>query len=74
MVHNALTSTGLIDQGFTGEIIVRIFNHHTEDYVFEAGKAVSQIAVLPVLFPSYRQVDAIEGGERGDAGYGSTGR
>lgn len=74
MVLNALTSTGLIDQGFTGEIRVRVFNGGDEDYHFAAGEKVTQVAVLPVLYPTYEQVERIEGGERGDDGYGSTGR
>lgn len=74
MVHNALTSTGLIDQGFTGQIILRVFNLSDEDYVFAAGDKVSQVALLPVLYPRYRHVGQIEGGDRGDEGYGSTGR
>ena len=74
MVHNALTSTGLIDQGFTGKIIIRVFNDSPDWYTFRAGDAVSQMVVFPVLFPTYERSDSIEGGERGDDGYGSTGR
>lgn len=74
MVHNALTSTGLIDQGFTGEIIIRVFNDSSDWHTFHAGEKVSQVAVLPVCYPTYVLADSIEGGERGDAGYGSTGR
>lgn len=74
MVFNALTSTGLIDQGYTDEIHIRVFNDGDEDYHFAAGEMVSQVVVLPVLYPTYVQVERIEGGERGDNGLGSTGR
>lgn len=73
-VLNALTSTGLIDLGFTGEIRVRVYNDGDDWYHFHAGDAVTQMVVFPVLFPSYEEADEIEGGERGDDGYGSTGR
>ena len=74
MVHNAITSTGLIDEGFTGEIVIRVFNDSSDWYAFEEGDAVSQVAVLPVCYPTYRYASKIRGGERGDNGYGSTGR
>lgn len=68
------TSTGLIDEGYTGRVLVRVYNHSDHDRHFDAGDKVSQIVVLPVLYPTYVEVDEITGGERGDAGYGSTGR
>lgn len=74
MVHNALTSTGLVDEGFTGEIVIRVFNDSSDWYTFHAGDKVSQIAVLPVCYPTYAYASEISGGERGDDGYGSTGR
>lgn len=74
MVHNALTSTGLIDEGFTGEIVLRIFNDGPDWHTFRAGDKVSQVAVLPVLYPTYELVDELRGGDRGENGYGSTGR
>jgi dUTP pyrophosphatase len=73
-VRNCITSTGLIDQGYTGEIRVRIYNHGNYDYTFEAGDKVTQLCVSAVCYPTYKQVDEIRGGARGDAGYGSTGR
>ena len=33
---------------------------------------ISQLVVLPVLYPEMEQVDEISGGPRGDAGFGST--
>lgn len=73
-VRNAMTSTGLIDEGYTGRILVRVYNDSNRDYHFEAGDKVSQLVVLPVIYASYESADEIEGGERGEAGYGSTGR
>ena len=74
MIFNALTSTGLIDEGFTGEIILRVFNNGPDWYTFRAGDSVSQVAVIPVLYPTYELADELRGGDRGDNGYGSTGR
>ena len=53
MVHNAITSTGLIDEGFTGEIVIRVFNDSSDWHTFLAGDKVSQVAVLPVCYQTY---------------------
>lgn len=73
-VVHALTSTGLIDQGYSGPMRVRIYNDGPDWYLFRAGDKVTQIVLLPVLYPTWRGCAAVEGGERGDAGFGSTGR
>lgn len=73
-VRHGMTSTGLIDEGFTGSIITRIYNDSDSDWTFEAGDKVTQLVVIPVRYVSIEIVQEISGGERGDAGYGSTGR
>ena len=73
-VRSCLATEGVVDQGYKGSILVRLYNFGQYDYRFEAGDKVTQLVILPVLFPSYAQVDEIEGGARGDAGFGSSGR
>lgn len=73
-VRHDVTSTGLIDEGFTGEILVRLHNHGDEDYHLSAGDKVSQMLVLPYAETQFVEVDHLDESERGDAGYGSTGR
>lgn len=70
---NDIISEGLIDEGFSGTIKVKLYNLGDRDYQFHAGDKISQIVVSPVLYPTYEQVTAVQGGTRGDAGYGSTG-
>ena len=73
-INHCIITTGLVDEGFSGTIRVRLANLGDEDYTFAAGEKVTQLCVSPVLYPTYRQADEIKGGERGNAGYGSTGR
>ena len=73
-VRHGIVTTGLIDEGFTGRILVRVYNLSDEDYTFDAGDKVTQVCLSPVLYPIYTLVERVEGGERGDGGYGSTGR
>lgn len=73
-VMHGITSTGLIDEGYTGTILVRLYNHSDEDYSFNEGDKVTQLVVIPVRYEPVEIVPEISGGERGDNGYGSTGR
>lgn len=73
-VKHDITSTGLIDEEYTGSIVVKIYNHGGEDYVFEAGDRVTQLVVLPVVCEPLEQTAAFNRTERGDNGFGSTGR
>lgn len=69
-----ITSTGLIDEGYTGSIVVKLYNHGGEDHEFEAGDRVTQLVVIPVVCEPLEQVSEFSQSERGDAGFGSTGR
>ena len=73
-VNKGLTSTGLIDEGFTGEIKVKLYNHTNEDYLVAQGDKITQLVLIPVSYARVEVVNEIDGGERGDNGYGSTGR
>lgn len=73
-IKYGITTTGVVDEGFTGEVIVKLFNHGPQTVDFAAGDKIAQLVIMPVLYPEFEQVDEILGGERGDDGYGSTGR
>lgn len=73
-VKHGITSAGLVDDGYTGTILVRLYNHSDEDYEFAAGDKVTQLVVMRVRYEPVEIVDSINGGERGDGGFGSTGR
>lgn len=69
-----ITSEGVIDEGYSGELVVKLYNHSSNTFHIKRGDKISQLVILPVLRPTPVQVDKIEGGERGDSGFGSTGR
>jgi dUTP pyrophosphatase len=73
-VKRDITSTGLIDEGYTGTINVKVYNHGYEPYTFKAGEKVSQLLVFPVLYPTLEIVDELSESPRGENGYGSTGQ
>lgn len=73
-VRHGITSEGVIDSGYTGSIRVKLYNHSDRDYTVHKGDKITQLIILPVMLDSIEIVDEIRGYERGDNGFGSTGR
>lgn len=73
-VKHGITSTGLIDASYTGAIIAKLYNNSDEDYTVELGDKITQIVLLPFAAPKLVQVGSLDKTERGDEGFGSTGR
>lgn len=73
-VKHGITSEGVIDVGYTGSIRVKLYNHSGYDYTVNAGDKISQLVILPILTPDLELVDRLEERERGDNGFGSSGR
>lgn len=73
-IRHGITSTGLIDEGYTGSIIVGLHNQSRHEVRIRRGDKISQLVVVPCLYEPVEIVDEIDGGERGDQGFGSTGR
>lgn len=74
MRKQGLTCRGTIDCGYTGSIGAVIFNHSDEDAFIPAGSKITQLVIVPCIVPPVKVVDALEETERGDDGFGSTGR
>lgn len=65
---------GLIDSGYRGEVEVLLINHGSEPVVFHKGDRIAQLVIVAVPTVEFREVDALEESERGEDGFGSTGR
>lgn len=73
-IHHNITSDGTIDVGYTGSIRVKLYNHGSVAYAVNRGDKISQLVILPILTPELELVDSLAKTERGDGGFGSTGR
>ena len=73
-VKHGITSEGVIDSGYTGSICVKLYNHSVVDYTVEAGDKISQLVILPILTDTLELVDSLTETERGNNGFGSTGK
>lgn len=71
-----LNTPGTIDQGYTGEIQVIVFNTNNTTVTIPKGMKVGQGVLCPVIqgkYVEFEQVDNIGEKDRGDNGFGSTG-
>ena len=74
MCNHGIITDGTIDCGYTGSIRVCLFNHGTSKYEVKKGDKIAQLVILPCVLPPLELVDSLEDTDRGDAGFGSTGR
>lgn len=73
-VKHDIVGEGVIDSGYTGSIRVKLYNHGAESYMIECGDKISQLVILPIITPELELVTELEETDRGDNGFGSTGR
>jgi dUTP pyrophosphatase len=73
-VNHGLTGEGVIDVGYTGSIKVKLYNHTGNGYEIRKGDKISQLVIIPILTPDLEVVEEFAPTERGDNGFGSTGR
>ena len=74
VIHSLTADGGVIDAHYTGSIAVKLYNHTYKPYRFKAGDKIAQLVIVPCLLPELELVDSLEETDRGDAGFGSTGR
>ena len=66
---------GLIDSDYQGQLMVSLWNRTDSPFVIEPMERVAQMVIVPVVQPQFTLVEEFSGSsERGEAGYGSTGR
>lgn len=68
------TLGGVYDGSYRGECIVGIVNLSEENYVFEKGHKVAQMTVIAVPSAEIKEVSELNTTERGEGGFGSTGK
>ena len=73
-VKHGIQSEGVIDVGYTGSIRVKLYNHSGKWYQVNKGDKISQLVILPILTPDLELVDELDETERGNNGFGSSGR
>lgn len=65
---------GVIDAGYTGEVMVCLRNEGDAPVTIEHGERIAQLVVVPCSTSAWVEVDGLDETERGQGGFGSTGR
>ncbi|SDR68900.1 dUTP diphosphatase [Parafannyhessea umbonata] len=65
---------GVIDCGYTGEVMLPLHNHGNSAQFFRAGERVAQLVIVPCVMTDVNIVDELDETSRGDGGFGSTGK
>lgn len=70
-----LNAPGLVDAGYRGELRVLLVNTDpSEDYVVHRGDRIAQLVIVAFAAVTFSVVDELPGSERGEGGFGHTGR
>ncbi len=66
--------TGLIDSDYQGQVFVSCWNRSREAYTIEPGERICQMVFVPVVQAKFSVVDAFTESDRGDGGFGHSGK
>ena len=69
----SINSPGLVDPGYTGELIIPLINHSNTEYILDKGERFAQLVIINVENVSFNLVDKLKNTDRSDKGFGSTG-
>ncbi len=65
---------GVVDADYRGEIKVALFNHSSIPYTVSPGDRIAQMMIVPTLHAEFFPVDELGETERGEGGFGHTGK
>jgi dUTP pyrophosphatase len=65
-------SIGLIDQAYTGELLLRFRRTSTEEKTYAIGDRIGQLVILPIPTPTFTEITTLDTTDRGAGGFGST--
>lgn len=71
--NHDIFAVGLVDEGYTGSIMVKLYNLGKESHLFNPGDKIAQLVVVEDVRPKPELAVVLDKTERGDAGFGSTG-
>lgn len=72
--HGIVVPTGTIDADYRGDIGVVVYNLSREPFTIHPGDRIAQLVICPVIQADWQQVESLDQTDRGDGGFGSTGK
>lgn len=70
--HNIQPHLGVIDNGYRGDLAVKLYNFGDVDHEVQKGDKIAQLVVYPLIQPVFRFTDNVTNTSRGDKGFGSS--
>ncbi|MFC0226511.1 dUTP diphosphatase [Serratia aquatilis] len=65
---------GLIDSDYQGQLMVSVWNRGQKSFTIEPGERIAQMVFVPVVQAEFNLVTEFDSSERGDGGFGHSGR
>ena len=65
---------GLIDSDYQGQLLVSAWNRSPTPFTIEPMERIAQLVIVPIVQAQFNLVNAFVGSQRGEGGYGSTGK
>ncbi|QTF06639.1 dUTP diphosphatase [Brenneria izadpanahii] len=65
---------GLIDSDYQGQLMVSVWNRGQQNFTIEPGERIAQMVIVPVVQVEFNLVDNFVSSERGEGGFGHSGR
>ncbi|CAH2355110.1 deoxyuridine 5'-triphosphate nucleotidohydrolase [[Candida] railenensis] len=74
--HGISTGAGVIDADYRGEVKVALFNHSKKDFEIKKGDRIAQLVLEKIVNAEIREItqEELVTTERGEGGFGSTGK
>lgn len=70
-----VNTPGIVDSGYRGEVKIILVNHDPHEVIRIArGERIAQLVIVPVASLVVVEIDELPPSERGEGGFGSTGR
>lgn len=65
---------GVIDSDYRGEVLVALYNHSNQSFTIKPGDRIAQMVLAPYIYGEYNEVEELDETQRGQGGFGSTGK
>lgn len=65
---------GLIDSDYQGQLFISCWNRGSDSFTIDVGDRIAQLVFVPVVQVELNQVESFDDSDRGEGGFGSSGK
>ena len=71
---SVLNTPGTIDSDYRGELKIILFNHSNKNFIIKNNDRIAQMVLTPIIKMELEEINELPNSNRGDGGFGSTGK